>query len=87
MALLNSSSGHLQVAVEPFQGTYRHLDAELIERYLQHEKPYNCCGSLKVEGAGIALLSGLSGNDPNALIGLPMIRLCEMLRNESVKLF
>ena len=87
VALLNSASGRLQVDVEPFQVTYRTLDAAVIERYLRHEQPYNCCGSLKSEGAGIALLEKVSGNDPNALIGLPLIKLCQMLRNESVELF
>ena len=57
-----------------------------IERYLQAERPYDCAGSARIEGLGITLVARLDGDDPNALIGLPLIKLCDMLRNEGVEL-
>jgi len=54
---------------------------------LRKEQPYHCAGSVKSEGLGIALMSGMTGDDPNALIGLPLILLTEMLRRENVLLF
>ncbi|GJL80980.1 MAG: Maf-like protein [marine bacterium B5-7] len=87
LALHNTETGRTQTAVDPFYVTFREIDREIIERYLAFEKPYNCCGSVKAEGAGISLIRSLSGNDPNSLIGLPMIRLCEMLNVEGVTLF
>ena len=87
LALLDARSGRVQSAVEPFSVVFRELDDDLIERYLRAEEPYNCCGSLRAEGAGISLLKALRGDDPNALIGLPLIRLCEMLKQENVELF
>ncbi len=87
IALLDAASGRSQVDVLPFSVVFRDLDDDLIERYLRAEQPYNCCGSLRAEGAGISLLKALRGDDPNALIGLPLIRLCEMLAVEGVFLF
>lgn len=86
LCLLNSHSGRMQTAVEPFAVTFRRLDPAAVERYLQAEQPYDCAGSFKVEGLGISLFSALEGNDPNSLIGLPLIRLCSMLRNEGIQL-
>ena len=86
VALFNSASGAGQVAVEPFEVEFRELDEERIEAYLRRERPYNCCGSVRAERLGIALLRRLTGNDPNALIGLPMIRLVAMLEKEGVDL-
>ena len=86
VALYNAASGDFQSAVEPFVVEFRELERDLIERYLKAEQPYNCCGSLKAEGPGIALLKRLSGDDPNALVGLPVIRLIDMLKNEGVEL-
>ncbi len=63
------------------------LTDEQIEKYLSSEKPYDCCGSLKAEGSGIRLLKRLTGNDPNTLIGLPLIQLTSMLINEGVDPF
>ncbi len=60
---------------------FRKLNKETIENYLNLEKPYDCAGSFKSEGLGITLLSSMYGQDPTALIGLPLIRLSEMLRN------
>lgn len=84
LALFNSTSGQCQVVVEPFSVVFRQLNDEQIEHYLRREKPYNCAGSFKSEGLGIALFQRLEGDDPNALIGLPLIRLIEMLERESV---
>ena len=81
-----AANDHYQSAVEPFVVEFRELDDDLIERYLKAEQPYDCCGSLKAEGPGIALLKRLHGNDPNALVGLPLIRLLEMLKNAGVAL-
>jgi len=84
LALYNSATGHCQVAVEPFSVVFRQLNDEQIENYLKREHPYNCAGSFKSEGLGIALFQRLEGDDPNALIGLPLIRLIEMLDREKV---
>ena len=63
------------------------LSDEEIEGYLRKEQPYNCAGSAKSEGLGIALIARIDGEDPNALIGLPLIALCELLRKEHVFIF
>lgn len=81
LCLLNSSSGEAEVDVVPFEVTFRQLSDTQIERYLQHEKPYNCAGSFRSEALGIALFEKMHGDDPNALIGLPLIRLISMLEH------
>jgi len=86
VALYDADAATVQAAVEPFVVEFRPLTRALIERYLRAERPYQCCGSLKAEGLGIALLKRLHGDDPNALIGLPMIRLVDMLNNAGVEL-
>lgn len=87
LALLNSKTGNMQTEVaENFVTLHDISDAE-IEGYLRKEQPYHCAGSAKSEGLGIALISKMTGDDPNALIGLPMILLIQMLRRESVQLF
>jgi septum formation protein len=63
---------------------FRELSIDQIENYLQHDKPYNCSGSFKSEGLGIALLERMIGSDPTAVIGLPLIRLVHMLEAEGV---
>ncbi|MEW8507688.1 MAG: nucleoside triphosphate pyrophosphatase [Candidatus Thiodiazotropha sp.] len=84
LCLLNSETGRVQVCCEPFHVLFRVLQEREIENYLVKEKPYNCAGSFKSEGLGISLFERLEGEDPNALIGLPLIRLIAMLRNEGV---
>jgi MAF protein len=79
LCLLNSASGDMQLDVVPFRVHFRSLDSAQIERYLQHDRPYNCAGSFKSEGLGITLFERMHGDDPTALIGLPLIRLTEML--------
>ena len=84
LALINSASGHIQSEVVPYSVEFRELSDAMIESYLQKEQPYNCAGSLKSEGLGIALLERFIGDDPSTLIGLPLIRLVRMLEQESV---
>jgi len=81
LALLDSDSGAQQSHCEHFHAHFRQLDAEDIENYLLSETPYDCAGSFKMEGLGIALFSRLEGRDPNSLVGLPLIALTDMLRN------
>ena len=79
LCLLDSASGALQLDVVTYGVVFRQLDAERIERYLQHDRPYNCAGSFKSEGLGITLFERMEGDDPTALVGLPLIRLTSML--------
>lgn len=87
LALINSATSTIQSDVIPFTVHFRPLSDTLIEAYLQKEKPYNCAGSLRSEGLGVALIERFEGDDPNALIGLPIIRLITMLQNEGFELF
>ena len=82
VALVRESTGSVQVHVEPFTVTFRVLSTSVIENYLLIEKPYDCAGSFKCEGLGIALFSKLSGDDPTSLQGLPLISLVTMLNRE-----
>ena len=86
LCVLNSSTGSVQVDSITIKVKFRKLAPAEIERYLAAERPYDCAGSFKSEGLGIALLASIQGDDPTALIGLPMIRLCAMLRNEGLEL-
>ena len=87
LALINSATLAVQSEVVPFTVHFKTLSEETIEAYLQKEKPYNCAGSVKSEGLGVALMERFDGDDPNALIGLPLIRLVHMLENENYPLF
>lgn len=87
LSLLNSKTGAMQTEVAENFVTLLDLSDAEIEAYLHKEQPYHCAGSLKSEGLGIALMSAMSGDDPNALIGLPLILLIQMLRRENVQLF
>jgi MAF protein len=82
LALVNAASGSIQAEVVPFKVVFRKLSLEQIDNYLNAEQPYNCAGSFKSEGLGIALFERLDGDDPNTLIGLPLIRLIHMLEKE-----
>ena len=86
LCLYNSGNGQSRAATEPFTVRFRHLDREQIERYVDREQPFNCAGSFKSEGFGITLFSALEGRDPNALIGLPLILLVEMLAEQGIVL-
>lgn len=84
LTLLNTSSGEMQTDVATTQVSFRNLNDDEIERYLKKEQPYHCAGSAKSEGLGIALISRIQGDDPNALIGLPLISLVSMLAKQGV---
>lgn len=86
LCLLNTATGNHQLCSEPFDVVFRELDDDSIERYLRREQPYDCAGSFRMEGLGISLFRALRGDDPNSLIGLPLIKLCDMLRNEGISL-
>lgn len=85
LCLYNSATDHAQCEVVPFDVVFRKLTQEQIENYLKREQPYKCAGSFKSEALGIALFERLEGEDPNTLIGLPLIRLVRMLENEGVQ--
>ena len=84
LCLFNARTGVAQVEVVPFTVVFRVLDDRQIENYLHREQPYHCAGSFKSEALGIALCERLEGEDPNALIGLPLIRLTRMLEKEGI---
>lgn len=85
LCLYNSRTDHTQRDVIPFKVHFRSLSDAQIENYLQREQPYNCAGSFKSEGLGITLFEKLEGDDPNSLIGLPLITLVKMLERENVQ--
>lgn len=84
LCLFNSRTGEADVRGVPTLVTFRELSETEIENYLHREPAYNCAGSAKSEGLGIALLSSMKGEDPNALVGLPLIALCDMLRRQGL---
>jgi septum formation protein len=86
VAVVCLATGFEQVELAPVRVTFRDLDDEEIESYLQAEKPYDCAGSARSEGLGIALLESIESDDPSALVGLPLIRTCRMLRAAGVRL-
>jgi len=86
LCLLNTQTGHYQLAGIPTEVRFRDLSDQEIERYLDREDALNCAGSAKSEGLGISLLDYMRGDDPNALVGLPLIALSKMLRAEGVPL-
>jgi septum formation protein len=86
LCLLNTGTDAVQVDVIPFVVKFRQLGDDQIERYLHSDQPYNCAGSFKSEGLGIALFEYMEGSDPSALIGLPLIRLTGMLAQAGVVL-
>ncbi|OEY67146.1 Maf family protein [Marinobacter sp. X15-166B] len=81
LALLDAATGVCVRHCEPFEVHFRELTPQAIERYLRTEQPYDCAGSFKMEGLGIALFAALQGRDPNSLIGLPLIALTSLLSN------
>lgn len=86
LALLNTSTGRIQRDTIAFTVHFRKLDDATIDRYLVAETPFDCAGSFKAEGLGIALFSGMEGRDMTSLIGLPLIRLVDMLLEEGVQI-
>ncbi len=86
LCLLDSRSGEAQVDCIPFTVHFRALSDDEIRRYLLAEQPYDCAGSFKSEGLGVTLFRATEGADATSLIGLPLIRLCEMLRSKGCQL-
>ena len=86
LAVVCLATGFEQVDLAEVRVVFRDLSDDEIEAYLQAEKPYDCAGSAKSEGLGIALLESIDNDDPTALIGLPLIRTARLLRQAGVKL-
>ena len=85
LSLFNSRTNSIQTSLTLSHVKFRELNDQKIENYLAKEQPYHCAGSAKSEGLGIALIERIVGDDPNALIGLPLIALVEMLSNEGIE--
>ena len=86
LCLYDASSDEVRVDLVPYQVTFRQLTDQQIDRYLKVEQPYNCAGSFKSEGLGISLFESMQGEDPNALIGLPLIRLTSWLNATGINI-
>jgi septum formation protein len=86
LAVVCIESGFQQVDLAGVRVRFRDLADEEIENYLQAEQPYDCAGSAKSEGLGICLLDAIQNDDPTALVGLPLIRTCRMLRAAGIRL-
>ncbi len=80
LCVADGTSGTAEVEMVPYSVVFRHLSAAQIDAYVERERPYNAAGSFKSEGLGIALFERMAGDDPTALVGLPLIRLVSMLR-------
>lgn len=86
LCLLNAATGRIHLRGIPTEVRFRELSDQEILRYQDKENALNCAGSARSEGLGISLLEYMRGDDPNALVGLPLIALCDMLRTEGVEL-
>lgn len=86
LALLNSQNGKCQVDCIPFTVHFRQLSEQQILSYLQREQPFDCAGSFKSEGLGVSLFRSTEGEDATSLVGLPLIRLVDMLLNEGMEI-
>lgn len=86
LCLYNSSTQHGQSTCETYSVVFRPLSEERIKSYVRKEEPYDCAGSFKSEGLGITLFEKLMGDDPNTLVGLPLIALVRMLEKEGIYL-
>ena len=86
LCLLDTASGTCRYFESLHTVSYKELSEDMIEHYLESEQPYNCTASFKSEGLGITLVHHVSGDDPTALIGLPMIHLIEMLRDAGLEI-
>jgi septum formation protein len=84
LCVFDAASGMAQTRVVPYCVRFRDYSDAQIEHYLRREQPYDCAGSARCEGLGIALIAEMRGEDPNALIGLPLIALTEMLAARGV---
>jgi MAF protein len=86
LAVLNSATARCQIDCVAFTVHFRELDAALISRYLEAEQPYDCAGSFKAEGLGVSLFRATEGPDASSLVGLPLIRLVDMLLAEGIEI-
>ena len=86
LALLNAGTGRCQTALVDVASTFRSLDDAQLAAYIDRDQPYDCAGSVKCESLGIALFTRIASDDPTALIGLPLIRLTDMLIAEGVQI-
>lgn len=84
LCLYNAATGSIQADSVDVDVEFRAFSDSQIKNYLEREQPYNCAGSAKSEGLGITLIAAIRGDDPNALIGLPLIRLVSMLEAEGI---
>ncbi|VVC76724.1 Maf-like protein YceF [Aquicella siphonis] len=84
ICLFDTRNQQLQSAIEIYDVHFRELSDARINQYLQHEKPYHCAGSFQAEGLGVVLINQFHGDDYTALIGLPLIRLVDMLEKAGV---
>lgn len=84
LCVLNSDTGVVKSLIEPFNVHFKQLSIDEITNYLNAEQPFNCAGSFKSEGLGICLFNKLEGDDPNTLIGLPLIKLVALLKAHGV---
>lgn len=86
LAVFEPKTQQIHTAIDLTQVHFRKLNQQMIEDYLNLEQPFNCAGSFKSEGAGIILFNEIKTSDPNALIGLPLIKLTDLLLTIGVKL-
>ena len=84
VALVDAATGHCDVRLIDVRSTFRRLSDEVVERYLARERPYDCAGAVRSEGLGIALFDAIESDDPTALIGLPLIAVTQMLRQQGI---
>ena len=84
VAVVCGATGFAEAALVPVSVRFRHLGDAEIEHYLRAERPYDCAGSAKIETLGIALVESVGADDPTALVGLPLIRTCELLRRAGI---
>lgn len=84
LCLFNTQTQIADTVCEPFTVHFRQLSERQIEHYLLAEQPYQCAGSFKSEGLGISLFQRLEGDDPNTLVGLPLIRLIDLLARQGI---
>ena len=84
LSLINTNTNSTKTCFETYDVTFRKLRENQIKAYLEKDQPYDCAGSFKAEGLGITLFEKMHGNDPNTLIGLPLIRLTTMLMDEGL---
>lgn len=86
LVLYNSKTKSLQQEVVKTEVHFKKLQDDLIERYLKKDQPYHCAGSIQAEGLGIILVEKMLADDPNSLVGLPLIALIKMLEHEKFSL-